>query len=66
LSPIAAIRGRFFEPVHRRTATLTFEACRRGRVERNQLGEDVLGRNIVLTETPDGELFIGPGQTWVR
>jgi hypothetical protein len=59
-------RSRLFEPVHRRKATLTFEACRRVRVERNQLGEDVLGRNIVLKDTPDGELFIGPGQNWVR
>jgi polygalacturonase len=59
-------RSRLFEPVHRRKATLTFEACRRVRVERNQLGEDVLGRNVVLKDTPDGELFIGPGQNWVR
>ncbi len=50
------IRSRLFEPVHRRKATLTFEACRRVRVERNQLGEDVLGRNIVLKDTPEGEL----------
>jgi polygalacturonase len=60
------IRSRFFEPVHGRKATLTFEACRGVRVERNQLGEDVLGRNVVVKDTPEVELFIGPGQGWVR
>jgi polygalacturonase len=59
-------RSRLFEPVHRRKATLTFEACRRVRVERNQLGEDVLGRNIVLKDTPEGEVIVGSGQGWVR
>jgi hypothetical protein len=42
------------------------ESCRRVRVERNQLAEDVLGRNNVLEDTSDAELFIGPGQVWVR
>jgi len=60
------IRSRHFEPVHARKTTLTFEACRRVRVERNQLGDDVLGRNIGLKDTPPGEVLVGPGQGWVR
>jgi hypothetical protein len=60
------IRSRVREPVHPRKATLTFEACRRVRVEGNRFEGDVLGRNIVLAGTADTELFVGPGQAWVR
>ena len=59
-------RGRAFEPYHARKATLTFEACRRVRVEGNRVAEDVLGRNIVLAGTPPSEVLIGPNQNWVR
>jgi len=59
-------RGHAFEPWHGRKATLTFEFCRRVRVEGNRVAEDVLGRNIVLANTPDGEVTVTPGQGWVR
>jgi hypothetical protein len=59
-------RGRAFEPYHARKATLTFEACRRVRVEGNRVADDVLGRNIVLAGTPPADLAVGPGQNWVR
>ena len=60
------VRSRYFEPYHPRKATLTFEMCRAVRVERNQVGEDVLGRNIVLKGTLPTEVTVGPGQDWVR
>ena len=60
------IRSRHHEPVHPRKATLTFEYCRRVRVDANRFEGDVLGRNIVLKETPAAELAVGPGQDWVR
>lgn len=60
------IRSRLREPVHARKATLTFEACRRVRVDRNLFVGDVLGRNIVLRDTAPGEVEVGPGQDWVR
>ena len=59
------IRSRLREPVHPRKATLTFEACRRVRVDGNVLEGDVLGRNIVLRDTAAAELEVGPGQGWV-
>ena len=59
------IRSRVREPVHARKATLTFESCRRIRVEGNRFEGDVLGRNIVLKDTADTELFVGPGQEWI-
>ena len=60
------IRSRLREPVHARKATLTFEACRRVRVDRNVLEGEVLGRNIVLKDTAAAEVEVGPGQDWVR
>jgi hypothetical protein len=60
------VRGRLYEPVHPRKATLTFEACRGVRVDRNRFEGDVLGRNIVLKDTAATELTVGPGQAWVR
>jgi hypothetical protein len=60
------IRSRLREPVHARKATLTFEACRRVRVDRTLFEGDVLGRNIVLRDTAPGEVEVGPGQDWVR
>jgi hypothetical protein len=60
------VRSRYYEPYHPRRATLTFEACRRVSVERNLVGDDVLGRNIALRGTLPTELAIGPGQAWVR
>ena len=59
-------RGRAFEPYHARKATLTFEACRRVRVDGNRVADDVLGRNIVLTGTPASEVVVGPNQNWLR
>jgi hypothetical protein len=59
------IRSRLREPVHARKATLTFEACRRVRVDRNLFEGDVLGRNIVLKDTAPNELTVGPGQAWI-
>jgi len=59
-------RGHAFEPWHARKATLTFEFCRRVRVEGNSVADDVLGRNIVLANTPAGEVVVTPGQGWVR
>jgi hypothetical protein len=59
------IRSRLREPVHARKATLTFEACRRVRVDRNVLEGEVLGRNIVLKDTAAAEVEVGPGQDWV-
>jgi hypothetical protein len=60
------VRSRYFEPYHPRKATLTFEMCRAVRVERNQVGEDVLGRNIALKGTLPTDVTVGPGQDWVR
>ena len=60
------IRSFLHEPTHARKATLTFEACRRVRVDGNRFEGEVLGRNIVLEHTPAAELMVGPGQTWVR
>jgi hypothetical protein len=60
------VRSRHHEPAHARKETLTFEACRRVRVEGNRLEGDVLGRNIVLRHMPATELLVGPGQDWVR
>ena len=60
------IRSRLYAPVHARKATLTFEACRRVRVDGNRFEGDVLGRNIVLPGTPATDLVVGPGQAWVR
>jgi hypothetical protein len=60
------IRSRHHEPVHPRKATLTLDACRRVRVDGNRFEGDVLGRNIVLKDTPADELTVGPGQAWVR
>jgi hypothetical protein len=60
------IRGRAFEPWHTRKATLTFEYCRRVRVDANRVADEVLGRNIVLKETPAGEVVVTPGQGWIR
>ena len=54
------IGSRCFEPAHVRKTTLRFEACWRGRVERNQVGDDVLGRIIVLQDMPVAELLVGP------
>ena len=59
-------RSRHHEPVHARKATLTFEACRRVRVDGNRFEGEVLGRNIVLKDMPEAELTVGPGQSWVR
>jgi len=60
------IRGRYFEPYHARKATLTFEACRRVRVDGNRVDADVLGRNIVLKDTAASEVSVGPNQAWIR
>jgi hypothetical protein len=60
------VRSRHHEPWHPRKATLTFELCRRVRVDGNRFEGDVLGRNVVLDRTPPEELAIGPGQQWVR
>jgi hypothetical protein len=60
------VRSRHHEPVHPRKATLTFELCRNVRVEGNRLEGEVLGRNIVLRDTPSAEVVVGPGQGWVR
>jgi len=59
-------RGRAFEPWHPRKATLTFEYCRRVRVEDNRVADDVLGRNIALKETPDAQLIVTPAGAWRR
>jgi hypothetical protein len=59
-------RGRAFAPYHGRKATLTFEACRRVRVDANRVDPDVLGRNIVLTDTAPAEVAVGPDQAWIR
>jgi hypothetical protein len=59
-------RSQHHQPVHARKATLTFEACRRVRVDGNRFEGDVLGRNIVLKDTAASELVVGPGQAWVR
>jgi hypothetical protein len=60
------VRSRHHEPSHPRKATLTFELCRRVRVDGNRFEGDVLGRNVVLDRTPAAEVAIGPGQGWVR
>jgi hypothetical protein len=60
------IRSRHHEPVHPRKATLTFELCRRVHVDGNRFEGEVLGRNIVLRDTPAAEVVVGPGQEWVR
>ena len=60
------VRSHHHQPVHARRATLTFEACRRVRVDSNRFEGDVLGRNIVLKDTAASELVVGPGQAWVR
>jgi len=60
------VRSRHDEPGHARKATLTFELCRRVRVDGNRFEGDVLGRNIVLDRTPTSEVAVGPGQGWVE
>ena len=60
------IRGHLYEPVHPRKATLTFEACRRVRVDANRFEGDVLGRNIVRKDTLATDLIVGPGQAWIQ
>ena len=60
------VRSRHHEPVHARKATLTFELCRRVRVDGNRFEGDVLGRNVVLDRTPAAEVTVGPGQGWVE
>jgi hypothetical protein len=60
------VRSTHHAPAHARKATLTFERCRRVRVDGNRLEGDVLGRNVVLDRTPASEVAIGPGQGWTR
>lgn len=60
------IRSHDFAPFHGRHATLTLEACRGIGIAGNQFEGDVLGRNIVLKETDEKEVRIGPGQAWVH
>jgi hypothetical protein len=59
-------RSRYFEPYHPRKATLTFEMCRAVRIERNEVADDVLGKNVVLKGTLPTDVLVGPGQAWVR
>lgn len=51
-----------FQPFHQRKDMLTFEACRQVKVTGNQIGNDVLGKNIRLLQTPGKELLLGKGQ----
>jgi len=60
------IRSQAFSAFHSRKATVTLEACRGIRIEGNVFEGEVLGRNIVLEQTPESELVVGPGQGWVR
>lgn len=56
------IRSHDFEPFHMRKATVTLEACRDVRIEKNVLEGDMLGRNMVLDRTDPGEVKLGEGQ----
>ena len=60
------IRSRAFVPFHSRKATLTLEACQGVRIEGNQFEGDVLGKNIVLSQTAASEVVVGPDQGWMR
>ncbi len=49
-------RSNRFEPYHNRQFTFTFEACKNISVSENQIGEEVLGKNILLKQTKAEEL----------
>jgi hypothetical protein len=58
-------RSHDFAPFHSRKATVTLELCRSVRIDGNQFQGEVLGKNIVLMETPATEVKVGPGQGWI-
>ncbi|WP_167605354.1 right-handed parallel beta-helix repeat-containing protein [Maribellus sediminis] len=45
-----------FEPYHERLYTFSFEYCKNIKLGGNQLSEDLLGKNILLKQTPGNEL----------
>lgn len=45
-----------FKPYHNRQYTFSFEYCKNVKIEGNELSEDVLGKNILLKQTPNSEL----------
>ena len=60
------IRSHEFAAFHPRKATVTLEACRNVRIEGNRFEGEVLGRNIVLSQTAESEVSIGAGQDWTH
>lgn len=60
------IRSHDFTAFHPRKATLTFEACRGIQIDANKFEGEILGKNIVLQQTPASEVQVGPGQDWIR
>jgi hypothetical protein len=52
----ALTRSFNFEPYHERRFTFTFEYCKNIKIRGNQLSEDLLGKNILLKQTPNNEL----------
>ncbi|WP_340110914.1 right-handed parallel beta-helix repeat-containing protein [Maribellus mangrovi] len=45
-----------FKPYHNREYTFSFEYCKNVKIEGNELSDDVLGKNILLKQTPNSDL----------
>ncbi|MCK5149009.1 right-handed parallel beta-helix repeat-containing protein [bacterium] len=56
------VRSHDFEPFHTRKATVTLEACKDVRIEKNRFEGDVLGRNVVLEKMDRRELRLDMAQ----
>lgn len=51
-----------YAPYHPRKGMITLEACRSVSINGNKIGVGVLGKNIVLVNTPAVEVMVGEGQ----
>jgi len=51
-----------FEPFHTRKATFTFERCLNVGISGNSYEGEILGRNVILIDTPRKQVATGPGE----
>lgn len=51
-----------YTPYHPRKGMITLEACRGVSIQGNKIGAGVLGKNVVLENTPAAEVKVGDGQ----
>jgi len=55
-------RSHLYEPWHPRKVSITLEACKNVNINNNQIGSDILGKNIRLDKTKKKEVRLGKGQ----